>query len=51
MAYAPYRVGVHRILTDLAYPWLVGYKRPVFWLDWWQYVDIDDSRRPAAGRR
>ena len=51
VAYAPYRVGVHTILTDLAYPWLVGYKRPVFWLDWWQYVDIDDSRRPGSGKR
>ena len=46
VAYVPYRVTVHRILTDLAYPWVVGYRRPPFWLDWWQYVDIDASRRP-----
>ena len=52
VAYAPYRIGVHRIVTDLAYPWLVGYRRPVFWLDWWQYVDIDRTaqERAAAGR-
>ncbi len=43
VAYAPMRVGVHRILTDLAYPSLVGYRRPAFWLDWWQYVDIDPA--------
>lgn len=48
VAYAPYRVHVHRILTDLAYPWVVGYRRAPFWLDWWQYVDIDPARRPAA---
>jgi ABC-type transport system substrate-binding protein len=48
VAYAPYRVGVHRILTDLAYPWLVGYRRPAFWLDWWQYVDIDPAERSRA---
>ena len=47
-AYAPYRAGVHRIVTDLAYPWLVGYRRPVFWLDWWQYVDIDAGLRPGG---
>jgi ABC-type transport system substrate-binding protein len=47
VAYVPYRIGVHRILTDLAYPWVVGYRRPPYWQDWWQYVDIDESRREA----
>ncbi len=51
VAYAPYRVGVHRIVTDLAYPWVVGYRRPVFWLDWWQYVDIDLDEQARRGRR
>ena len=46
VAYAPMRLGVHRVLTDLSYPELVGYRRPPFWLDWWQYVDVDESRRP-----
>ncbi|MEP7300690.1 MAG: ABC transporter substrate-binding protein [Caldimonas sp.] len=40
-AYAPYRIAVHRILTDMSYARLVGYRRPPFWLDWWQYVDVD----------
>ncbi|HET6599616.1 MAG TPA: ABC transporter substrate-binding protein [Burkholderiaceae bacterium] len=48
VAYAPYRANVHRILTDLAYPWLVGYRRPAFWLDWWQYVDIDVEQQARA---
>ena len=48
VAYAPYRVTVHRILTDLAYPWLSGYRRAPFWLDWWQYVDVDAQ---AQGKR
>ncbi len=47
-AYAPYRLGVHRILTDLAWPWLVGYRRPPFWLDWWQMVDIDAAAQRKA---
>jgi ABC-type transport system substrate-binding protein len=45
VAYAPYKVNVHRILTDLHQPWLVGYRRPLFWQEFWQYVDIET---PAA---
>lgn len=44
VAYMPYRIGVHRILTDLTDASLVGYRRPAFWLDWWQYVDIDTTK-------
>ncbi len=39
-AYAPYKTLVHRIVTDLAQPSLVGYRRPLFWQDWWHLVDI-----------
>jgi ABC-type transport system substrate-binding protein len=49
IAYAPYKNHVHRILTDLAHPWLIGYRRPNYWNDWWQYVDIDPQRRAQAG--
>jgi len=48
VAYAPYRMHVHRILTDLAYPWVVGYRRPPFWQEWWQYVDIDATARETS---
>jgi hypothetical protein len=41
IAYAPYKNHVHRILTDLAQPWLHGYRRPLYWTEWWHYVDID----------
>jgi ABC-type transport system substrate-binding protein len=44
VAYMPYRIGVHRILTDLSDASLVGYRRPAFWLDWWQYVDLDTEK-------
>jgi hypothetical protein len=44
-AYAPYKFGIHRILTDLGWPWVEGYRRPAFWLEWWQYVDIDVAER------
>ena len=46
VAYVPYRMGVHRIYTDLAYPELVGYKRPPFSLGWWQYVDVMTKESP-----
>ena len=46
-AYAPYRLAVHRIITDMSYVSVTGYRRPPFWLDWWQYVDID---APAQGK-
>jgi ABC-type transport system substrate-binding protein len=47
-AYAPYRTGVHRIYTDLAWPWLIGYRRPPYWLAWWAYVDIDAEQQAKA---
>ncbi|HEX6707618.1 MAG TPA: ABC transporter substrate-binding protein [Albitalea sp.] len=46
IAYMPYKFRVNRVLTDMAYPRLVGYRRPVFWQEWWHYVDIDDSQAP-----
>lgn len=41
VAYMPYKVHAHRIWTDLAQPWLVGYDRNVFVRDFWSFVDID----------
>ncbi len=46
IAYMPYKFTLNRMATDMTYPQLIGYRRPVFWLDWWQYVDIDDRLRP-----
>ncbi len=46
-AYAPYKQHVHRIYTDMAQPWFVGYRRPLFWNRWWHMVDIDPAKRPA----
>ncbi len=40
VAYMPYRMTVHRILCDLMQPGVVGYRRPVCWLDWWKHVDV-----------
>jgi ABC-type transport system substrate-binding protein len=40
VAWAPYRAHVHPYADVVAQPWLVGYRRPVFWYDWWHQVDI-----------
>ena len=44
-AYMPYKVHVHRIFTDLAQPWLVGFHRNVFLREFWKFVDIDAARQ------
>ena len=48
VAYMPYKYHVHRILTDLAHPWLHGYRRPPYWLTWWQFVDVDTAAKAKA---
>jgi hypothetical protein len=48
LAYMPYKFHVHRIHTDLAHPWLIGYRRPPYWNTWWHYVDIDAAAQAKA---
>jgi ABC-type transport system substrate-binding protein len=48
IAYMPYKVHMHQYNDIVAHPWLEGYRRPLFWLDWWHMVDIDMSKRPAT---
>ena len=45
--YAPYKFKFNRVTTDMSYPQLIGYRRTVFWQDWWHLVDIDESQRRA----
>jgi ABC-type transport system substrate-binding protein len=51
VAYMPYKMRLNRILTDMSYPWLIGYRRPVFWQEWWHYVDIDLDERTRWKRK
>jgi ABC-type transport system substrate-binding protein len=48
IAYAPQKYNVHRVVTDLTQPWLMGYRRPLFGYQFWQYVDVDPARQPKA---
>ena len=48
VAYAPSKFQTHRILTDMWYPWVLGYRRPsMLGNHFWKYVDIDLSRMPV----
>ena len=50
VAYMPYKVHVHRIWTDLAHPWVVGYRRNVFLREFWKFVDIDPVEKAKHAR-
>jgi ABC-type transport system substrate-binding protein len=47
VAYMPYKFTLNRVSLDMTQPQLIGYRRTLFWNDWWQYVDIDNSLRQA----
>ncbi|MEY3251408.1 MAG: hypothetical protein RL227_381 [Pseudomonadota bacterium] len=40
VAYMPYKLGVHRFVADLMTERVVGFKRPIFWLNWYHMVDV-----------
>lgn len=42
VVYAPWKINMHRILTDMWYPHVIGFRRPLVQTQsWWRYVDID----------
>jgi ABC-type transport system substrate-binding protein len=45
IAYMPYKVHAHRIFTDIAQPWVIGYSRNIFMREFWKYVDVDAAER------
>jgi ABC-type transport system substrate-binding protein len=50
VAYMPYKTHAHRIFTDLTHAWLIGFRRPLFWNEWWHTVDVDNDLRAKAQR-
>ena len=48
LAYMPYKYVLNRVSLDMTQKHVIGYRRPVFWQDWWHYVDIDDGAGAAA---
>ena len=49
VAYMPYKVHVHRIWTDLAHPWVLGYDRNIYVREFWKYIDIDSAELRRRG--
>ena len=45
VAYMPYKFTMTRLSLDMAQAHVVGYRRPTFGREWWQFVDIDESLR------
>ncbi|HUG23003.1 MAG TPA: ABC transporter substrate-binding protein [Albitalea sp.] len=41
VAYMPAKLHVHRVWTDLAQPWVIGYHRNGFVREFWKWVDVD----------
>lgn len=50
VVYAPWKLGVYRIETYLAQPWVRGYKPHPMMRSVLRYVDIDLDKQRAAGR-
>ena len=49
VAYAPWKVNTHRILTEMWNPWVVGFRRPAVQSNnFWKYIDIDLSKHPPT---
>ena len=51
MTYAPVKVNVHRILTDMWHPWVLNYRRHAMLRSVWKYMDIDVERQNAFRER
>ncbi|MBK8527388.1 MAG: bicyclomycin resistance protein [Rubrivivax sp.] len=49
IAYMPYKVHVHRLFTDLAQPWVLGYQRNIFVRDFFRYIDVDATQQRGRG--
>ena len=49
VAYMPYKVHVHRIVTSLTQPWVHGYRAQTFVRDFWKYVDVDAALQRGSG--
>jgi ABC-type transport system substrate-binding protein len=46
VAFMPYKFKGHRFMLDIERAQLRGYRRPVFFQNWWEYVDIDTGLVP-----
>jgi hypothetical protein len=50
LAYAPWRLGVHRVQTHVNQPWLLNYSKHPIVLQGWKYLDVDLEKKNASIR-
>lgn len=50
LAYAPWRLGVHRVQTHLNQPWLLNYRKHPILHQAWKYFDVDLEKQRASAR-
>jgi ABC-type transport system substrate-binding protein len=51
VAWMPYKIHGHRFTNDVWHPWLIGYRRHPFGLDFFKWIDIDtDERERRSGK-
>ncbi|HEX3138964.1 MAG TPA: ABC transporter substrate-binding protein, partial [Rhizobacter sp.] len=50
VAYMPVKAHVHRVYTDLAQPWVLGYDRNPFLRQAWSWIDIDTDMQTRLAR-
>jgi ABC-type transport system substrate-binding protein len=50
VAYMPIKLHAHRIFTDLAHPWVIGYHRNNFVRESWKWLDIDVELQRKSAR-
>jgi len=48
VAWMPYKLRTHLAATALMQPWLVGFRRPLFWHNWFETVDIEEPKGGGA---
>ena len=45
IAYAPWKVILHRVSNNISQPWLIGFRKHPILNAPWLYLDVDDTRR------
>jgi ABC-type transport system substrate-binding protein len=48
VAYVPYKLHCHRLIADMMYARVVGYRRPAYWYNWWHMVDVLPDREARS---
>ena len=51
IAWMPYKYMSMRIETHVTQPRLIGYRKPIFGNDWFQFVDLDDGAAAEVAQR